>query len=879
MPLLRQLTRGFRALVRRHAADREIADEVDHYLEETTAAYQAQGLAPADARRAARRDLGSQAAVQEQMRGTGWEHALETTFADLRHGGRRLRHNPGFTLVATVTLALGVAASTAIFSAVKPILIDALPYPRADRLAMIWDAGAGRRNDVTFGTFREVAARSRSFQALAVMAAWQPSLAGSAEPQRLDGQRVSSDYFRVLAMAPALGRDFQPADDTPDAAPVAVISDGLWRRLGGMPELVGQFVKLDGANVTVIGVMPRSFENVLSPSAEIWRPLRYDHTLPATGPEWGHHLRMVGRIRPGVAADAAHQELSALARTPISSVARPPWANLRDGFLVVPLQDEMTREVKPALAAVVTASLLLLAIACVNVVNLVLARGIERRAEFATRAALGASRGRLLRQLLAEALVLAGLGGTLGLALAHAAVVTIIALSPPDLPRLGAIRVDSAAFVFAAVLSVGIGLIVTIVPGVYALAGAAPAASSQAARIVSGHQRARRILVVAEVALALVLLVGAGLLVRTVRHLLAVAPGFRPEGVLTLQVQATGEQFRNNAATRRFFAQALDAVRQLPGVSAAAMTTQLPLTGDAEMWGVHLQSSPTQAGGGDRSALVYTITPEYLNVMGISLQRGRVINDRDTASAPLAVLLSASFAQRRFPGQNPIGQRLHIGPDTGPWFTVVGVVGDVKQASLAVAPADAVYVADAQWALPARAMWFTVRTAGAPAPLVPAIRRAIWSVDKTLPIVRVATMNERVNASTIEQQFVMVLFEAFAGIALVLATIGIYGILAGSVAERTREIGLRSALGATRASILGMVLRQALIVTGTGLAVGTLIAAGASRGLETMLFGVSRGDTLTYGAVIALLIAASLLGCCVPGWRAVRIDPSVALRT
>jgi len=390
MWMWRELSRGLRGLLNRSSADRDIADEVEHYLDEAAASFEARGLSPEEARLAARRELGSVTAVRDQVRTYGWENIVETTFADVRYAGRRLRRYPVQALVAALTLALGIGASTAIFSAVNPVLFQPLPYPDAGRLMLIWDGQGGSRFDVTFGTYRELMARNRSFESMTVARPMQPTLTGVAEPERLDGQYVSADFFRVLGVRPALGRDFQPSDDVPGTPFVVLISDGLWRRrFSADPGIVGRQIALNEIPVIVIGILPRGFENVLSPAAEIWSPLKYDPALPLNGREWGHHLRLVGRVRADVDADRARHELDEIARATLPEFARPQWAALRDGFIANSLQDELTRTVRPALFAIVGAVILLLTIACVNVTNLLLAQGAERRTELAVRTALG----------------------------------------------------------------------------------------------------------------------------------------------------------------------------------------------------------------------------------------------------------------------------------------------------------------------------------------------------------------------------------------------------------------------------------------------------------------------------------------------------------
>jgi putative ABC transport system permease protein len=879
MAFWRQLTRGIRVLLNRTAADRDIADEVEHYLDEAIASLEATGLSHEEARRAARLQLGSVTGVREQVREHGWEHAVDTTVTDVRHGIRRLRRRPLFAILGALTLALGVGASTAIFSAIYPVLLQPLPYPDADRVMMIWDRQNGTRMDVTFGTYRELIARSRSFESLAVMRPGQVTVTGPAEPERVDGQYVTANYFRVLGVPPALGRDFQESDDRPTGPIVCIISDGLWRRrFGGDPTIVGRQLVLQDIPVTVIGVMPREFENVLSPSAEIWSPLRYDTALPLNGREWGHHLRMVGRVTRGIPLQQARQELDTIAGTKLPEFPRPAWARLDAGFIAELLQDDLTGAVKPALFAVLGAVVLLLTIACVNVTNLLLARGVERHAEFAVRSALGASRPRLIRQLLTETVILAAFGGGLGIVLAHLAVNAVIAMSPPELPRVNAIEVDTVALTFALALTTLVGLAIGVVPALHG-SGGVPSGGIQRTRVTSGHHPTRRALVIVQVALALVLLVGAGLLVRSLQQLFAVPPGFDTTNLLTMQVQTAGQRFRDPQATHRYFTQVLDAVREVPGVSAAAFTTQLPLTADEGAWGVHFETTPTAAADERPDGLRYAVSPGYFEAMGIPLRDGRVLNAHDIAGAPLAAVINESFARRRLPGVNPIGQRLRVGPNSGPWFTVVGVVGDVTQTSLAVRPADAVYMTAEQWHFADNARWLVVRAQRDAAALSPAIRHEIWAIDKDQPILRVATMDDRLRVSVADRRFALLLFGTFGVVALALAAIGTYCLLSGNVTERTRELGVRAALGASRRSILQLVLRQGMTLTGLGIVIGTVGAAVASQALVTMLFGISRLDFTTYLSVVALLTGVSAVACGVPAWRAARVPPSVALRS
>jgi putative ABC transport system permease protein len=891
MSLWRQLTRGLHNLTHRRDADRDVADEVQQYLEDAASAWRERGLSAEEAQRAARIELGSAAAVEEQVRSYGWENALRTLAADLRYALRQLRGNPAFTVVTVLTLALGIGASTAIFSAVNPILFSPLPYPHANRIMMIWNTDDGARSEVAFGTYRELKARSRSFAAMAVYEPWQPSMTGGDEPVRLEGQSVSASFFRVLGVAPSLGRDFRASEDVFNGPKVVILSERLRQRLfRGNSDVLGREIKLDGDNYTIVGVMPRGFEDVLSPSAEIWTPEQYDTRQLASNFnswEWGNHLRLIGRLKPGESQSQALQEIEQIAHTPWPEFPRPRWASLRDGLLIDSLQTDLAHSVKTALLAILGAVGLLLTIACVNVVNLLLARVAQRRGEFATRAALGASRGRQVRQLITESLLLSSLGGLLGVGMAIAAVRVLVKLSPPNLPRVDAIAVNGAAFSFALGITTLVGLVTGLIPAFPVSSGELSAALRQASRrTAGGHSQVRRMLVVVEVALALMLLVGAGLLLRSMKRVLAVSPGFHASHLLTMQVQTSGHQFDNlpsdpgagDAMRQRFYEQALDAVRRVPGVQAAAFTSLLPLSDDPPVVGVYgaqFENDDPQKGS---NVFRYAVSPGYCRTMGIPLISGRFLDKGDTRTAPQVALISKSLARRQFPGQSALGKRLHVGPRNRPWYTVVGVVGDVKQTSLAIENPDAVYIPTQQSWFADDALSFVIRTRGDAATFATAAKNAVWSVDKNQPIVRVATMDKLLAVTEAERRFVLVLFEAFGAAALMLAAVGIYGILSGSVTERMREIGVRAALGASRADILSLVLGDGMRLTAFGIVIGLGAARAASRAVATLLFGISRLDAVTYLSVTALMAIVAAIACWTPAWRASRVDPSIMLR-
>lgn len=883
MDLLFRFFRRLWLLVRREQFSAELADEMAFHREQAEQRFLDQGMSSKDAHYAALREFGNSTRLAEQsheMVGFGFETALQ----DVRYSVRQLRKNPGFAFIAVLILALGIGASTAIFSAVNPILFKSLPYPRARDLMMVWEV---RKNEspryVAFGSFHGLAERSHSFEAMAVMKPWQPTMISEDQPERFEGQRVSAGYFRALAVAPLLGRDFEAAEDRFHGPNVVILSDRLWRRRFAADKFIaGKQVTLDDSLYVVIGVMPSSFENVLAPAAELWAPLQYNEALPADGREWGHHLRMVGRIRPGVSSGQAASELSVILHTLAQMYAKgyESSGGAPDGMIVNSLQSDLTQGVKPALLAILGAVIMVLLIACVNVTNLLLSRGVTRHAEFAMRAALGAAPNRIIRQLLIESLLLAAIGGAFGMLVAEGGVRALVVLSPPELPRIGAIRMDGIVFAFAFGITTLVGLIVGLIPARHASRSDLRSGLQQSSRqTATGQQLVRRTLVVSEVALALVLLVSAGLLLRSLERLFAIDPGFDASHVLSMQVQESGHRFDTDAARQQFFTQVLEAVRQVPGVTAAAFTSQLPLSGDFESYGVQFEALPNE---NFEPGFRYAVSPGYFETMHIPLRRGRLLDERDRAGAPVAVLLSESFVKRKFQDQDPIGKRIHSGPDAGhadrPWSTIVGVVGDVKQTSLGVSEPDAFYTSTSQWSWVDNAQSLVVRTRGEAASLAPAIRAAIWAVDKNVPVVRVATLDNLLASSEAERRFALVLFGAFALVGLVLAASGIYGVLSGSVTERTREIGVRAALGASRSNILGLVLRQGMHLTGLGVAVGLIGAVAASQTLITLLFGVSRLDPTTYFGVIALVIAVSVIACGVPAWRAAGVDPSITLR-
>jgi putative ABC transport system permease protein len=731
----------------------------------------------------------------------------------------------------------------------------------------------------TFASYREVATRSHAFQSLAVTSRWQPTLTTTdGAPERLEGQRVSASYFPTLGIAPALGRGFDSTEDRPRGRNEVILSNGLWlRRFGGDPGVIGRDITLDGVPYTCVAVMPPTFENIVEPTANAWTLLQYDASLAPGGPEWFHNLStMIGRLRPGISRGAADRDLATIARLPVSAFARPPWATMGKGLSVTSMKDDATRAVRPVMLAVLAAVAILLLASCANVTNLVVARGARRRGEMALRSALGAVRGRLVAQLLSEAVVLAVAGGVIGIFVASAALDGLLAIAPADLPRASAIRLDGAALAFGILLSVVVGVATGLLPALASSRATVQHALQDRRSTAAAHPRLRGALVVGQLALAVTLLVCTGLLMRSLTRLFDVNPGFDPANVLTMQLRVSGPRFTNDTVTRTFYGEVLDAVRHVPGVAAAALTSQVPLSGDRELYGVHFESSP--AGHNAPEVVRYAVTPGFFETMRITATRGRVLDASDRAGAPLAAVFNQSFAARVFPGENPIGMHVHIGADDGPWYTVVGIIPDIKQIALGAKPMDEVFVTTEQSSFADRTMSVVARTSVPPTSAATAIEQAIWSVDRSQAVSRVAPMTELLRASESQRRFALLVFEAFGAAALLLATIGTYGTLATGVVERFREIGIRLALGATPDAVRRLILRQAAWLTVGGIGLGALGAIAATRAVQSLLFGVATLDFVTYALVVSIVALAALVACWLPASRAAAVDPAITLQ-
>jgi putative ABC transport system permease protein len=808
---------------------------------------------------------------------------MDQLLRDVMFGVRLLVRRPGFTLIAVVTLALGIGAVSAIFGVLNAMILRPLPFPEAERLAILWetrsDASTSNTSFTTVGDWR---AQATGFDEIAAFRTWKPTLLGEGDPERIPAMRVSHQFFPLLGIEPALGRTFLPEEDRPDTWRVVVLGNEIWtRRFGADPGIVGRSITLDGEPFTVVGVMPAAFEPVLSEHfyerAEIWSPLGYDASLP-NACRTCRHIKAIGRLAPGVSIEPARAELSAITSR---LEQEHPRSYPATDVAVVPLAEEISGPRLPALYLLFAAVLCVLFIACANVGNLIIVQATRRQRELAIRASLGGGRLRILRQLTTESLLLSAVGAAIGLGLASWATDLIVWLAPPgvfeghQIPRLD-LRV--AAFVTS--LSVVTGLAFGLLPSAQIWRLDLFATLRKADRGIAGPAsgRLRSLLVVSQIALALLLLVGASLLLRSLARLIDVDPGFNPRGVLTMEVFASGSQIETDEDVWRNYEQVLEKIRALPGVESAAVGSQVPFGGNFDGCGIYLPEwiDPDPADVPD--AQRFGVSHGYFETMGIRILAGRAVTAADGPGAQPVAVVGESLARKLWPGDDPIGKRLRVAGEspTNPWRTVVGVAADVHHRDLSVEPPLQAYIPHSQFS--AASVNVVVRAGGSLEGLVEPVRRAIWSVNSTQSIAGVSTMEERVTRSLAERRFVLFLLGLFATVAVALAAIGLYGTVAYAVAMRTHEIGVRVALGAKPGDVLTLVLRSGVRLALLGLGLGFLASCGASRLLSGMLFGVGAADPAAFALAPLLLLGVVLAACYLPARRATRIDPAEALR-
>ncbi len=803
---------------------------------------------------------------------------------DLRFAARTLRKSPGFAAVAIATLALGIGANTAIFSVLDAVLLRPLPYSDGERLVMLGEADAkgDTPGNVSFPTYEDLRDRTRTFAAIAAVRLWQPTLVADGVAERIPAMRVSANFFPMLGVAPSLGRSFLPEEDRPDSWHVVLLSDGLWRRsFGADPAVVGRTIRMNDQSYRILGVMPPDYQPLVSARfyqrAQMWAPIGYDRKHDSACRSC-QHLKAIGRLAPGVSLGAARADLDRV-RGQLAREYPDDYAG--GGMAAVPLARVLTAGMRAPLLILLGAVGFVLLIACANVANLTLARSLQRAPEMAIRGALGASRGRLVRQLLAESVLLCGLGGALGLFLASTLQGTLLRLAPVALSRLDQATIDLRVVGFAFLASFAA---VFLSGGLPALRGAALSLApvlGSGARGSSGSESTllRRALTVAELTIALVLVAGALLMVRSMARLLDAPVGFSADRVLSLALSLNADAYDEEAAALAFQDRVLEGVRGLPGVEAAAFSSQIPLGGNWDHWGFHVQGRMAENPSEDPSVERYGVTPDYFRAMGIPLRKGRLLSEADRADVDPVILVSETTAREIFPGRDPIGERVRIGGHaSGPWRTIVGIVGDVRHLDVALDATPQMYVPQSQRV--DTYLTLVVRSAhDDPTVLTEPIRRLIRSLDPGVPIYDVASLRALVERSAASRRFVMRLLGGFAATALLLAAIGLYGVIAQSVAQRRREIGIRIALGASPGNVVRLVLSGGAALVGLGLAGGIAGALGAGRFLSGILYGVGPGDPVSLAGAAALLALVALAAHWLPARRAARVDPIAALRS
>ena len=804
---------------------------------------------------------------------------MDSLLQDLRYAVRTLVERPGFTVVAVLTIALGVGGTTAMFGVVDAVLLRPLPYAEPDRLVMLWTrTPGGPQAAASWPEFVDWREQSHSFADMAVWRGQSVSLTGGAEPERVVGAFVSDRFFPLLGARPALGRTFTAEETDPATArPVAVLGHGLWqRRFGSDPGILGRSLVLNGQSHTVVGVLGPDFDGGNAPAhgwfmgCDVFLPISYFPNKKGLA-RGETEILVLGRLRPGVDASQAGTDMAVVARR-LEQVY--PDTHAGRGVEIVPLHEQIVGSFKPALLVLLGAVGLVLLIACANVANLLLARASRRRRELALRAALGAGRTRLLRQLLTESAVLALLGGALGLLVGHWGLALLMSLAPAGvLP--GSLTLDGRVMAFALVLTAATGVCFGLVPAIQASRPDLDGVLKEAGRGGSGSagHRFRDVLVVAEVTLSLVLLVGAGLLLRSAVALQRAELGFRPDHVLTAEFRLPPARYPEPRVIAAFFRQTLERLRAVPGIESAALARAVPFSGNGGSTTLQVEGELEPPKGREPVAQLNIVSPDYFRTMGIRQLEGRDFDEHDTADVPSVAVVNETMARQLWPGMDPIGRRLRL-PDAG-WVTVVGVVGDVRHSGPSEPPQPQIYTTHEQ---DARIFACVVaRTAGEPMAMAAPMRAALWAVDKDQPVWKVRAMEELITGSRGTARAMSLLVGVFAAVALALAGVGIYGVMAYAVSQRTREIGIRMALGAASGRVLRLVVGRALVLTSVAIVLGAIGATVLARLLGTLLFGVGPADPVTFGVAAAALASVGTLAAYLPARRAARIDPVRAL--
>ncbi len=883
--MLNDLRFRLRALFRRNVVEKELNEELRFHFEHEVEKYKKQGMTEAEATRRARLRFGGEAQVQEDCREARGTSLIESSIQDVRYAVRQLVGHPTFAVVIILTLALSIGANSAIFSVIDSVLLKSLPYPQPERLVRLFLTNElYPKFQLNPFDFRDYRTRSKSFDSLAAITRADLQLSGgSAAPMRLNGFRITSGYFRVLGLQPELGREFDEKAELPHNEQQVILSDRLWRaQFGAARDIVGRKITLNDQPFTVVGVMPRGTEHpgnayqalVYGEDVDIWWPFTFEGDPSHRG---SHFIEGYGRLKEGVTPQQAQSEMNAI----MAQLAREHTNDAGWRVLVNPLYREVVGASQRMLWVLLGAEGMVLLIACANVANLLLARAATRQRELAVRLALGAQRSRLIRQLLTESVLIALLGGGLGLAMAVGGVKGLVSLLPADFPRAHEIHVSAPVFAFTLLVSAATGILFGLIPAIQASRTDPRQGLHEGGRTATGSgrlSRLRNVLVIAEVGLACVLLIGAGLMLRSLLNLLHLDPGFQQEHVLTASLSLPDAAYKNGEAVARFYNELLSDLSSLPGVESVGAGTDLPWTGYDDNTSLTIEGKQP-APHEEFHARYHTASPAYFRALGISLLGGRFFTEGDKKDAPQALIINRAMAEKYWPNENAVGKRVTFEdkPAEKDWLTVVGVVGDVKDKPDSSGAEPAFWWSSLQ--VPFRNMSLVVRTGSDPQLLVDAVRAKVRGHDPALAVAHVQMMDQIVDGSVATPRFAFVLVGLFAGLAILLAAIGTYGVISYSVSQRTSEFGLRMAMGAQRFDVLRLVLTQAAKLVLTGTALGIILGLTLARVLKNLIYDVSPADPLTFSAVGLIVIATAVLACYIPARKATKADPMIALRS
>jgi putative ABC transport system permease protein len=871
-----------RSLFRRGTVEADLDDELRFHAERHLEKYLKLGMARDEGLRRVRLEFGGLDQVKEECRDERGTYLLETMVQDIRYGLRTLSKSPGFTAVALFTLALGIGANTAIFSVVYGVLLRPLPFEDPSRLVVLNETTPKVGNvSVSYPNFLDWRAQNHSFAQMAAIHGINFNLGGVNQPENIDGQAITSNFLATMGVRPILGRGFDSSEDKPGAAPVAILSYSLWQsHFGADPNAIGRVITLDGRGFTIVGVLPADFR--WTERTDLLEPFGVWAAGDSGASQRGSRgdMLVVGRLATGVSLGQARAEMEGIAARLAQAY---PGENDQFGVALSPVRESFTGNIRPAILVLFGAVVFVLFVACANIANLFLMRGAGRAREIALRIAIGASRGRIVRQILAESLIIASFGAAGGLGLAMVGIRGIVRLIPADTLMGANIGLNGAVLFFSGAIAILSMFLFGLGPALHSTRANVQTELKEGGKSASGSRRQNRwrsMLAGAEVGLALVLLAGAGLMGKSLYRLLSVNPGFEPDRVLKMNLTLRTTQYKKDDAILNFWQQTLDGVRVLPGVQTAALGTALPLTDEHRRSDITIEGMVLPKPGSFPHPDVHIVSPGYVRTMGLRLLRGREFSDADRENALLVGVINASLAQRYFPNDDPVGKRFMFGrpsPKEKPaWIEIIGVVADTKMYGLANPSRLEVYLPFRQEA--PRHMTLAVKTASDPALLTSAIRAVIASLDKDQPIAGIATMNEVVAESVATPRTTLILLSLFSLLAVVLAAIGIYGVISYSVAQRTREIGIRMALGAQRADVLRLILAQGAKIAGAGIAAGAVASLALTRLMENLLFSVSASDPSTFVAVAAGLGSIAMVACYIPARRILRLNSLTALR-